>query len=287
MELVPAGRAALPDRAPAQRRHGAAAAALSAPRAAPAAGSAKHRAAAATARARDRRPAKPPRLGRRATAVRRSLERRTATTPAAAAATRAPSRGESARRDAEAPARPRAPQRRRRGAPAPRAARAAAAGATAPPAAAPRRARGLAGGVVQRRIGVDLRAVLPAARARGRAHRSISACCAAARCARPRSNQQLTDETVPAQRGTITDRNGVDLAVSEPAQDISADAVPDHGPARRRAAAGAAARASRRPAVLRKLSERTGFVYLARALPGRAGAGGARAEDPGHRAARR
>ena len=34
--------------------------------------------------------------------------------------------------------------------------------------------------------------------------------------------QQLTDETVPAQRGTITDRNGIDLAVSEPAQDISA-----------------------------------------------------------------
>ncbi len=34
--------------------------------------------------------------------------------------------------------------------------------------------------------------------------------------------QQLTDEPVPAQRGLITDRNGVDLAVSEPAQDISA-----------------------------------------------------------------
>ena len=36
-------------------------------------------------------------------------------------------------------------------------------------------------------------------------------------------NQQLTDEGVPAQRGAITDRNGLDLAVSEPAQDISAD----------------------------------------------------------------
>ena len=34
--------------------------------------------------------------------------------------------------------------------------------------------------------------------------------------------QQLTYETVPAQRGTITDRNDIDLAVSEPAQDISA-----------------------------------------------------------------
>ena len=34
--------------------------------------------------------------------------------------------------------------------------------------------------------------------------------------------QQLTDEAVPAQRGAITDRNGVYLAVSEPAEDISA-----------------------------------------------------------------
>ena len=35
--------------------------------------------------------------------------------------------------------------------------------------------------------------------------------------------QQLTYEPVPAQRGTISDRNGIDLAVSEPAQDVSAD----------------------------------------------------------------
>ena len=36
------------------------------------------------------------------------------------------------------------------------------------------------------------------------------------------ATQQLTYEAVPAQRGAISDRNGVDLAVSEPAQDISA-----------------------------------------------------------------
>ena len=46
------------------------------------------------------------------------------------------------------------------------------------------------------------------------------------------SDEQLTDEAVTAPRGTITDRNGVELAVSEPAQDISADPVPDHEPAR-------------------------------------------------------
>src|SRR6202011_3194678 len=37
------------------------------------------------------------------------------------------------------------------------------------------------------------------------------------------SDQQLTYEAVTPPRGTITDRNGVDLAVSEPAQDIAAD----------------------------------------------------------------
>ena len=37
------------------------------------------------------------------------------------------------------------------------------------------------------------------------------------------SNQQITDETVNAQRGTISDRMGVDLAVSEPARDLAAD----------------------------------------------------------------
>ena len=54
-------------------------------------------------------------------------------------------------------------------------------------------------------------------------------------------NQQLTYEPVPAQRGAITDRNGVDLAVSEPAQDISATPYLVSGPAGRGAAAGSAA----------------------------------------------
>ncbi len=83
------------------------------------------------------------------------------------------------------------------------------------------------------------------------------------------SDQQLTNESVTAPRGTITDRNGVDLAISEPAQDISAD------PDLIRHPLGAARRLApllgRSPAsVLEKLSERSGFVYLARALPARA-----------------
>jgi cell division protein FtsI (penicillin-binding protein 3) len=79
-------------------------------------------------------------------------------------------------------------------------------------------------------------------------------------------NQQLTHEKVPAQRGTITDRNGVDLAVSEPAQEISADPylLTDPLSAAQRLAPLLGRSQSR---LLTELSRRSGFVYLARALP--------------------
>jgi cell division protein FtsI/penicillin-binding protein 2 len=81
-------------------------------------------------------------------------------------------------------------------------------------------------------------------------------------------NQQLAYTPVPAQRGAITDRNGVELAVSEPAQDVSADPylVRDRLDAARRIAP-----LLGRPQawVLTKLSRNSGFVYLARALPDR------------------
>jgi cell division protein FtsI (penicillin-binding protein 3) len=78
--------------------------------------------------------------------------------------------------------------------------------------------------------------------------------------------QQLTHETVPAQRGTITDRNGIDLAVSEPAQDISATPylVKDPLNASQRLAP---LLGHTEATVLKDLSEHAGFVYLARALP--------------------
>jgi len=83
---------------------------------------------------------------------------------------------------------------------------------------------------------------------------------------RDAANQQVTDETVNAQRGTITDRNGVDLAVSEPAQEISADPYLLSNPLA--AAQKLAPQLGESEAtVLHKLSEHTGFVYLARALP--------------------
>jgi len=83
------------------------------------------------------------------------------------------------------------------------------------------------------------------------------------------SNEQLSYETVTAPRGTITDRNGVGLAISEPAQDISADPYLVKAPleaAQRLAPLLGESQSS----LLTKLSERRGFVYLARALPARA-----------------
>jgi cell division protein FtsI (penicillin-binding protein 3) len=82
------------------------------------------------------------------------------------------------------------------------------------------------------------------------------------------SNQQTTHETLTAQRGTITDRNGVDLAVSEPARDLSADPYllkDPLGAAQKLAPALGVPQAE----LLRKLTQRTGFVYLARAVPAR------------------
>jgi cell division protein FtsI (penicillin-binding protein 3) len=81
--------------------------------------------------------------------------------------------------------------------------------------------------------------------------------------------QQLTSETVPAQRGTITDRNGIDLAVSEPAQDISATPYLVKEPlavSQKLAPLLGQTQAT----LLADLSEHTGFVYLARSVPAKA-----------------
>jgi cell division protein FtsI (penicillin-binding protein 3) len=82
------------------------------------------------------------------------------------------------------------------------------------------------------------------------------------------SDEQLSYETVSAPRGTITDRNGVDLAVSEPAEEISADPYLVEDPLEA-ARALAPLLGQTQASVLTELSQRTGFVYLARALPAR------------------
>jgi cell division protein FtsI (penicillin-binding protein 3) len=82
------------------------------------------------------------------------------------------------------------------------------------------------------------------------------------------SDQQLTSETVTAPRGTITDRTGVDLAISEPAQDLAADPYLISDPLSVSQQL-APLLGQTQDDVLRLLSEHTGFVYLARGLPER------------------
>src|SRR5581483_423729 len=78
--------------------------------------------------------------------------------------------------------------------------------------------------------------------------------------------QQVTEEAVPAQRGTITDRDGVILATSEPADEVSATPYLVKDPL---SVAGRLAPllGRSRTQVLSDLSEHSGFVYLAHSLP--------------------
>jgi cell division protein FtsI (penicillin-binding protein 3) len=78
--------------------------------------------------------------------------------------------------------------------------------------------------------------------------------------------QQLTTEIVPAERGTISDRNGVALAISEPAQELSADPYLIKRPLATSQSL-APLLGLTQAQVLTKLSKHTGFVYLSHALP--------------------
>jgi len=81
------------------------------------------------------------------------------------------------------------------------------------------------------------------------------------------SSQQVSTITVPARRGTITDTHGVELAVSEAADDVSATPylVKDPLRAARKLAPILARPVDRIAAQLARKD--TGFVYLARGLP--------------------
>jgi cell division protein FtsI/penicillin-binding protein 2 len=82
--------------------------------------------------------------------------------------------------------------------------------------------------------------------------------------------QQVQTVTVPAPRGTITDRNGVQLAISESADDVAADPLlirkGDPSAAARKLAPLLAKPAATVEAQITKPG--TGFVYLAHQLPG-------------------
>jgi cell division protein FtsI/penicillin-binding protein 2 len=81
------------------------------------------------------------------------------------------------------------------------------------------------------------------------------------------STQQVVELNVPARRGAISDRHGIELAVSEPADDVAATPylIKDK---LRVATRIATLLGDTQDDVLRKLSARGGFVYLARNLPG-------------------
>jgi len=83
---------------------------------------------------------------------------------------------------------------------------------------------------------------------------------------RAAATQQVQTVALPAPRGTITDRNGAVLAISEPASDVSATPYLIRAPltVAEKLAPLLGLDAN---AVLAKLSERTGFVYLVRRLP--------------------
>ncbi|WP_037495953.1 peptidoglycan D,D-transpeptidase FtsI family protein, partial [Solirubrobacter soli] len=78
--------------------------------------------------------------------------------------------------------------------------------------------------------------------------------------------QQEADVTIPARRGSITDVNGNDLAVSEPAVDIAATTylIKDVTKAAQQLAPLIGVGEDE---LLRKLAKRAGFVYLGRGIP--------------------
>jgi cell division protein FtsI/penicillin-binding protein 2 len=78
--------------------------------------------------------------------------------------------------------------------------------------------------------------------------------------------QQVDEIDVPARRGAISDRNGIELAVSEPAADVAATPYLVEAPARV-AAQLAPLLGQTQAEVLEKLGAKSGFVYLARNLP--------------------
>jgi cell division protein FtsI/penicillin-binding protein 2 len=83
---------------------------------------------------------------------------------------------------------------------------------------------------------------------------------------RAAATQQVQTIQLPAPRGTITDRHGAVLAVSEPASDVSATPYLVKDPLRASAKLAPLLRDTQ-DQILAKLSQHTGFVYLAKRLP--------------------
>jgi cell division protein FtsI (penicillin-binding protein 3) len=85
--------------------------------------------------------------------------------------------------------------------------------------------------------------------------------------ARAATSQQVSQTVVPARRGTIVDRHGVELASSQAAADISATPYLVKNP-ERAAQQLAPLLGAQEIDIYKKLTTHSGFVYLARRLPG-------------------
>ena len=95
------------------------------------------------------------------------------------------------------------------------------------------------------------------------------------------ASQQVSSLDLPARRGTIVDRNGSELAVSEPADDVSATPYLVKDPLKT-AAKLAPLLGKTEDDLVKKLARRdTGFVYLARSLPANQGDKVAKLDLPG------
>jgi cell division protein FtsI (penicillin-binding protein 3) len=84
------------------------------------------------------------------------------------------------------------------------------------------------------------------------------------------ASQQVTSLELPARRGTIVDRNGTELAVSDPAYDVSATPYLVKDPVKT-AAKLAPLLEMDDSALVKKLAQRTTFTYLKRAVPANEG----------------
>jgi cell division protein FtsI (penicillin-binding protein 3) len=95
------------------------------------------------------------------------------------------------------------------------------------------------------------------------------------------ASQQVSSLELPARRGTIVDRHGFELAVSEPADDVSATPYLVKDPIKT-AAKLAPLLGVDADRIVRKLARRdSGFVYLARSLPASRGSAVQRLKLPG------
>jgi len=95
------------------------------------------------------------------------------------------------------------------------------------------------------------------------------------------ASQQVSSLELPARRGTIVDRNGSELAVSEPADDVSATPYLVKDPVKTAARLAPLLGKTEEELVKKLASRDTGFVYLARALPANQGDKVAKLDLPG------